>query len=267
VTIAVPAMPPALLHRPPQPGLGRDWEDLARLDPFWAILVRPSRRYGRWDLQEFLSTGDQEAAAFLGRAGQLGWTPPFRAVLDYGCGVGRMTRALARHAGAAVGVDISATMIQLARTINADVSNCTFALLESDPSDRPEAPFDLIYCSRVLQHSASTRAVAEAMRLMVAALAPGGLLMIQMPEGLRIRHRLQLRRRLYAMLRACGVRPEPLYRRLRLHPMRMIAMGESEVAAILERAGARVVAADHTVADGGGVANVHYYATSAGPSE
>lgn len=50
-----------------------DWESLAKLDPFWAILTDASRQYGRWDLDEFLRLGETEMGAIWQTAGGLGF--------------------------------------------------------------------------------------------------------------------------------------------------------------------------------------------------
>ena len=46
----------------------QDWNELAQLDPHWAILTSPGKRFGRWDSDEFFATGTAEAEAFMRRA-------------------------------------------------------------------------------------------------------------------------------------------------------------------------------------------------------
>src|SRR4051794_14384082 len=70
-----------------------DWEQLAELDPMWAILSSPERRFGGWDEAEFFATGDQEVARLLARIDELGGLNGRAAALDFGCGVGRVSRA------------------------------------------------------------------------------------------------------------------------------------------------------------------------------
>ena len=43
----------------------RDWEQLAEVDPLWAILAAPDARGGRWKLDEFFATGEAEIAEVL----------------------------------------------------------------------------------------------------------------------------------------------------------------------------------------------------------
>jgi hypothetical protein len=44
----------------------RDWEDLGDLDPYWAILASPERRFVRWDLDEFFRSGEVEIGQLTG---------------------------------------------------------------------------------------------------------------------------------------------------------------------------------------------------------
>ncbi|HZI58619.1 MAG TPA: hypothetical protein VFF39_17695 [Verrucomicrobiae bacterium] len=37
----------------------RDWEEMAAIDPLWAILSAPEKRFGSWDIDEFLRTGQE----------------------------------------------------------------------------------------------------------------------------------------------------------------------------------------------------------------
>jgi hypothetical protein len=43
----------------------RDWEWLGENDPLWALCTDPSRSKGRWNVQEFLATGEAEVNRVL----------------------------------------------------------------------------------------------------------------------------------------------------------------------------------------------------------
>ena len=43
----------------------RDWEELAELDPLWAVLSDPRRAGGRWPIAEFFATGEGEVSDAL----------------------------------------------------------------------------------------------------------------------------------------------------------------------------------------------------------
>ncbi len=40
--------------------LGEDWEDMAQMDMLFSILSDPDSRFGKWDRDEFFSTGQTE---------------------------------------------------------------------------------------------------------------------------------------------------------------------------------------------------------------
>src|SRR5688500_10455568 len=105
------------------------WDQLGREDPLWAVLTRPDRRGRTWDEDEFFATGRREIAEVLGRLPELPGESPRRA-LDFGCGVGRLTQALAERFDAVVGVDVAASMIEEARARNRVGPRCTYLLNE-----------------------------------------------------------------------------------------------------------------------------------------
>lgn len=229
----------------------QDWDELADLDPYWAILSRPGKRHGRWDEAEFFATGRSEAARVLERAAELGAPGGRRSALDFGCGVGRVSRALAEHFDTVTGVDVSETMIERAKALNAEVANCTFRLNAEDHLGLlPDASFDLVYSYIVLQHVPDPTVIRSYIAEFVRLLAPGGLALFQLPSHIPAVYRLQWRRRLYLGLRAAGVSPRVLYGRLKLVPISMNSLSETDVRSLLGRAGATVLAADTIAAVG-----------------
>ena len=78
-----------------------------------------------------------------------------RRALDFGCGVGRLTQALADYVDHAVGVDIAPSMIELARRHNTHGSRCEYIVNDTDHLSRfADQIFDVVYTGRVLQHIA-----------------------------------------------------------------------------------------------------------------
>lgn len=66
-------------------------------------------------------------------------------VLDVGCGIGRMERALAPHVGAIVGIDVSPGMIEEAHRRCSGLANVTFAQCKGrDLAGYRDATFDLV---------------------------------------------------------------------------------------------------------------------------
>jgi SAM-dependent methyltransferase len=218
----------------------RDWDDLAHLDPYWAVLTDERRRFDGWEPAALLATGAEEVDRLLAFLEGLGLAGARRAALGYGCGVGRLTRALAGRFETAVGADISPAMLAEARRLNDDVANAEF-VETADLASRADASFDLIYSNLVLQHSESARAVVAQVAALPRLLAPGGALVFQLPARVPLRKRVQVGRRLYGGLRRVGLSPELLYRRLRLHPMHLRGLPEEQAIEAVTSAGARVV--------------------------
>src|SRR5690242_4971973 len=124
-------VPPGLasLHMPPQEALAdqkRDWEEIAGEDALWAILSYTDRKFGAWDREEFFRTGEEEIGELMLRARELDRPGGRARALDFGCGVGRLTRALSEHFESCLGLDISETMVNGARELNADRPGCEF---------------------------------------------------------------------------------------------------------------------------------------------
>jgi SAM-dependent methyltransferase len=223
----------------------RDWEDLARLDPMWAVVSDPARRFGRWDADEFFATGEAEVAGLLARGRELGVPAEERDALEFGCGVGRVTRALAARYDRAVGVDISTEMLDRARSLNAGVEGLEFVHNEApDLAVLGERRFDLVYSRHVLQHLPGPEVARGYLQEMVRLVRPGGLVMVHVPLSIPLRHRLLITRRAYELLRRLGVSADTLYRRLRLHPVSMLAVPEAQLREWIEQAGGRVLAVD-----------------------
>ena len=88
-----------------------NWQAFGEDDPLWAILSHADKRGNRWDLDEFLETGEAEITEVLAEATGLVPSLAFGRALDFGCGVGRLTQALARRFATVDGVDIAAAMV------------------------------------------------------------------------------------------------------------------------------------------------------------
>ena len=240
-----------------------EWDQLAEVDPLWAVLTRADKRGGRWDRDEFLATGEAEIAGVMATAAELELPAARRRALDFGCGAGRLTRALAGRFETAVGVDISAGMVETARALNADVSGCDFRVNESADLLRfDDGEFDLVYSSLVLQHLPNQELVRGYVAEFLRVVAPAGLVVFGLPERIGWPYRLALSRRLYAALRRLRVAEETILRRTRLTPMRMTAVPEALMRGFLESRRASVLRAE--TRDGGAVRTVLYYVAPRG---
>lgn len=75
--------------------LRRHWDLLGKKDPLWAVLALESKRGNRWGVDEFFATGQDEIEEVTKYVEALGVELDRRNALDFGCGVGRLTQALA----------------------------------------------------------------------------------------------------------------------------------------------------------------------------
>jgi SAM-dependent methyltransferase len=156
-----------------------DWTRLGAEDPLWAVLIRPGTRHGGWDPDEFLATGRAEVGTALDRLDELGVLPRLGRVLDFGCGAGRASQALAERADAVTGVDVSEPMLAAARRLDRSDGRCEFVLNERpDLSVFADASFDLVYSSLVLQHLPPALARTYLVEL-TRVLRPGGAMAVQ----------------------------------------------------------------------------------------
>jgi SAM-dependent methyltransferase len=237
-------------------GVRQDWTRLGADDPLWAVYVAPGTRGGKWDLEEFLGTGRREVDAALAEARALGLRAGGGRALDFGCGVGRLSNALAAHVDEVVAVDIADTMLTEARRLDRSGGKIRFVLNTTpDLGFLADGSVDLVYSSLVLQHlppGYARRYLAEFARV----LAPGGTAVVQTVTG-RTRSPKGL---------AAALLPWPaqswLQRRLLGYPagMRMRAVPAREVEAAFQGTGVRVVAAVDDPSYGGHWRCVRFFA-------
>jgi SAM-dependent methyltransferase len=248
---------------PASADLGRhrgDWEDLAELDPQWAIASTSGSRFGGWQEDAFLERGERAVAKVMATGERLGRPTGRTSALDFGCGVGRLSAALATRFQEVVGVDISERMVAGARRLHQGVDNLSFVLNgEPDLAVFPSHRFDLVYAKLVLGHQPSVPVALDYIGEMVRVLPPGGLLVFGAPARVAWRNRLQLQRRLYGLLRRLGVPSGFLYRRLRLHPIRLIAVPEDRIRTVLAATGAALLEVERLPAGAG--ENATYFVT------
>jgi ubiquinone/menaquinone biosynthesis C-methylase UbiE len=155
-----------------------EWQANAEADALWVILT-DSRYYGgRWDVAEFFATGEEEIRPVFGYMRERFLSVPSGTILDFGCGVGRVARALKRRFDHGIGVDISPRMIELARN---HVPGVTFMVNQSETLEGiPDGTIDFVYSHIVLQHIPNryqTRYIDELLRV----LRPGGMAVLQIP--------------------------------------------------------------------------------------
>ncbi len=224
--------------------LAAAWEAHGEADPYWAIIPADGTAGGRWDVEAFFRSGDADVDGIIDQASHLGLSVTRGRALDFGCGVGRLTQALAARFETVTGVDVAPSMLALANQHNRMPERCRYLQSESaDLATIPDDSVDFILSLIVLQHiprPTSRRLLAAFVRV----LAPGGILAFQYTG-----RRRSLVRRVTAPARriVMAVLPEgignALYRRMtgRLAPIEMFGMSPKRVTRLLEAHGARVV--------------------------
>jgi ubiquinone/menaquinone biosynthesis C-methylase UbiE len=193
----------------------------------------------------------------MSHADYLGYPAKRLRALDFGCGIGRMTRAFTAHFDQVYGVDASETMIKLARQSNASFANCRFMVsAEADLNMFASNEFDMIYSWQVFQNMRNRAVALSIIQECVRVLKPKGLLAFQCPSQLphtlvagrckRLKTLMKLigvkRAQLYRPLRALGISREFLYTRLRLWPdLNVRSIPQDQVVSVLEKAGAKIL--------------------------
>jgi ubiquinone/menaquinone biosynthesis C-methylase UbiE len=158
------------------------WNHLGEIDPMWAILTDPRKFGGRWSEDEFFSSGQTEIDAVMRKVDRFVPRGRKERALDFGCGMGRLTRALRAHYDRVDGVDVAPSMIALANERNAFPEQCAFHLnVASDLALFADESFDLIYSNIVLQHIAPALAVHYLTEFARCTRA-GGLIVIRLPH-------------------------------------------------------------------------------------
>ncbi len=159
--------------------LKENWDALGEDDAYWAVLSDPSKINNGWELTEFYKTGIQTIRALQRHVKDAGIK--YGKVLDFGCGPGRLTQALAMRSSSVVGVDISDSMISKARAYNKFPEKVRYQVNEKPSlADFESNSFHLVFSLITLQHiepQYSTAYIKEFVRVC----KPGGHILFNLP--------------------------------------------------------------------------------------
>jgi len=155
-----------------------DYDRIALEDPFFGTVGNSNR-----DLELYFKHGQQQVMGILSNVQRLGLDLTNGKALDFGCGIGRVTRALATQFDEVYGLDISSSMIALANHYNGDLLRCHFRC-HSDYRLKLFADdlFDLIVGINVFRYipaELSRAYVKEFMRI----IKPGGFVYFETSEA------------------------------------------------------------------------------------
>jgi len=159
--------------------MGAFWDAKARENAMY--FIHSCLDYNHPDKDEFWRSGEEALRVTLAPFG-LRFTGTER-VLEIGCGIGRMTRAIAAHAASVVGVDVSAEMVAAARRELAYTANASFVLgTGTDLSGFDDASFDVCYSFIVFQHIPDPAVTCNYVVEIGRVLQPGGWAVFQVSE-------------------------------------------------------------------------------------
>jgi SAM-dependent methyltransferase len=144
------------------------------------VLTDPGRRHGGWSVEEFLATGVGPIQWVCGLLADAGLRLGDR-VLDFGCGAGRLSNALAEHAAEIVGVDIASSMIAEAARINRRPDRVRFVHYDGTRLPFEDGSFDSAVSLISIQHAPPDVQLACLVELL-RVVRPGGALVLQIPS-------------------------------------------------------------------------------------
>ncbi|OYT72284.1 MAG: methyltransferase type 12 [Chloracidobacterium sp. CP2_5A] len=162
------------------------WEHLGEHEPHWSVLSADEFKQANLDAhrERFYASGQHSAEQFLNLLRRNGCLPEKlsdKRIIEYGCGVGRVTHALAQRFGEVRAYDISAPHLELARQFAASLGldNIRFAQIKrpQDVTQLPQA--DAVYTTIVLQHNPPP-VIRFILKALLDALAPSGVACFQL---------------------------------------------------------------------------------------
>lgn len=160
------------------------WGMIGTQAPHWSVLTQA--RYLPAEIErhkdEFYESGEADAALVRNALGLHGIPlDGIRRVVEFGCGVGRVTFALARAFPEVIGCDVSAAHLKVAVAEAKARKPGRIAFYQSTIArPLPDQPCDLWFSRIVLQHNPPP-VIAWLLREAFARLAPGGVAIFQVP--------------------------------------------------------------------------------------
>ena len=161
------------------------WAAFGAEQPFWSVLTADQFRQDEVDqhLDDFYATGATVIDQLIALLGRNRIDPgKIRRVLDFGCGVGRLSFALAQHFEHVNGADISQPHLQLANAWakNHGIANVAFAQIDSISNVKQLPECDLLFSYIVLQHNPPPM-IFDLLDSLLSLVAIGGYAFFQVP--------------------------------------------------------------------------------------
>jgi SAM-dependent methyltransferase len=172
--VAPPVLSSAAMEEPPRNAVSRmrgDWDKRAEEDHKLHIATGHAGSEAT-----FRASGELDLDAIVLDGVDL---DPSAAVLEIGCGVGRLLVPLARRVAVAHGVDISPVMIGKSKEYAADAPNVKTALTDGTFSRIPDASLDFVFSFIVFQHIPDRAPIRRYVEEAARVLKPGGVFRFQ----------------------------------------------------------------------------------------
>lgn len=155
------------------------WDQKARENAFW--FIETALDFNHPDADAFWRSGEEVLDDSLRRF-DLKLRGDER-VLEIGCGIGRISRALARRTGEVVGIDVSEEMIGRGTEALRDMSNVSLHLTAGlDLSEFANDSFDFGYSFVTFQHIPDAAITCNYIAELGRVLRPGGLALFQVSQ-------------------------------------------------------------------------------------
>ncbi len=134
----------------------QDWIKLGELDPYFGVLSDDKYKTSNMNTQSkdfFYESGQNHISKIKVIVDEHFPSMRYGMALDFGCGVGRITLALAQKFSNVVGVDVSQAMLREARTESTDrgIKNVDYVCSEN-AFKLEKNKFDFVHTYIVLQH-------------------------------------------------------------------------------------------------------------------
>ena len=181
------------------------WDQRAREDAYYFVDNRQTYRSG--DLGVFWARGAEDLEQLLRVLGAS--IEPTDEVLEIGCGVGRLTRALAASAARVQAIDISAEMVAIARKHHPGLANVSWSVGDGTSlAPVPDESVDVCISHVTFQHIPDPAVTLGYFAEMGRVLRPGGWAGFQVSNAPEVHHpRTTLRARLGRVLSLAGLAP------------------------------------------------------------
>jgi ubiquinone/menaquinone biosynthesis C-methylase UbiE len=170
---------------PPPLSMREAWDERARQNAEFFV----ANATEVWDLREFFRSGEisvaNEVMPDMHDICGGSRSPLDLNILEIGCGVGRMTKMLARIFGKVTAVDVSAEMIEKAKVNLRGLGNVSLVLGDGETlSELGDSEYDFAFSFIVFQHIPSMEVIASYCREVERVLKPGSLFKFQVQGGL-----------------------------------------------------------------------------------